>query len=566
MSFGTVQQVGNYFKIECKPIKTIVAAIKELPERQYRWNDKIWTVPAQYKEEVQIFAKKHRLDFGYKHIEETNAVYVIDPLPELTIDIPIKRPLFPFQGNGVAYLMEKRRAISGDDMGLGKTTQSIVAIAGLNYIGVEVLPLLIICPSSVKINWQREVITNTSLKPILLADSIKNTFMEFYRCGMANVFIVNYESLKKYFVDHIDDPGETPEGRKKPLRLNNIHFKEKYVNFFKAVIVDESHRVKALKTLNTKLTKGVCSNKEVIFALTGTPVINKPKDLIAQLGIIDRLKDFGGYKEFERRYCSGPKEASNLAELNYMLNKHCFYRRNKTDRNINLQLPDKMRQVVICELSGHARKEYSHAQANLESYMKQYKEASDDQIKKSMKGEVMVRIGILKNISARGKLADVFDFVQDVIDNGEKIVLFAVLKDIINQVLEKFPKAVKVTGDENDQQKQAAVDKFQNDPNTHVFIGNIKAAGVGITLTASSRVAFIEQGWHAAIMDQCEDRCFRIGAKNNVMCTYFIGKDTIDEWNYNLIQSKREMANKVTGAEDMTEVSIIDSVMTLFDK
>ncbi len=561
MSYGTVKEVGNFYVIECKPLPAILTAIKGLPMREWRYTQKHWTVPRQYREEVERFAKRHKLDFGDTYVPESDQVFTIDPLPELKIDIPIKRPLFPFQAQGIAYSIEKKRLIIGDDMGMGKTTQAIVTIAGLDHTGVESLPCLIICPSSVKINWEREVKMNTYLKPLILSDSIKNTFMEYYRVGVANVFIVNYESLKKYFVDHIEDPGPG-----KQLRLNHIHFKEKYVNFFKAVIVDESHRVKALKTKNTKYTKGICTGKEVILLLTGTPVINKPKDLISQLGIANRLSDFGGYKEFERRYCAGPKEASNLAELNYMLNKHCFYRRNKRDPNIQLQLPDKMRQVVICELSPKARHEYAHAVSDLESYMKQYKEASDEQIKKSMKGEVMVRIGILKNISARGKLADVFDFVQDVVDSGEKIVLFAVLKDIVNEVLARFPKAVKVTGDENDAQKQAAVDKFQTDPNTQILIGNLKAAGVGITLTASSKVAFIEQGWHAAIMDQAEDRCFRIGAKNNVMCTYFIGKDTIDEWNYNLIQSKRDMSNQVTGNEDDIEVNIIDSVMNLFNQ
>jgi SWI/SNF-related matrix-associated actin-dependent regulator 1 of chromatin subfamily A len=320
MSFGTVQQVGNVFRIECKPIPALIAAIKELPGREFKWADKSWTVPIAHVDEVKRLAKKHYLDFGYKHVEESNKVFVIDPLPELTIDIPIKRPLFPFQGQGVAYCMDRKRLIIGDDMGLGKTTQSIVAIAGLNHIGIETLPLLIICPSSVKINWQREVIINTNLKPVILADSIKSTFMEYFRVGMANVFIVNYESLKKYFVDHIDDPGfDTETGRKKPLRINHIHFKAKYVDFFKAVIVDESHRVKNLKAMTTKFTKGVCVGKEVIFCLSGTPVINKHKDLISQLGIINRLNDFGGYKTFERVYCAGPKECSNGAQLNYLL-------------------------------------------------------------------------------------------------------------------------------------------------------------------------------------------------------------------------------------------------------
>jgi SWI/SNF-related matrix-associated actin-dependent regulator 1 of chromatin subfamily A len=181
-----------------------------------------------------------------------------------------------------------------------------------------------------------------------------------------------------------------------------------------------------------------------------------------------------------------------------------------------------------------------------------------------MKGEVMVRIGILKNISARGKLADAFDYIRDILEQGQKIVVFCNLKEIINHVQEKFPKSVRVTGSEDDKQKQAAVDKFQNDPDCKLIACNLKAAGVGITLTASQQVCFIEFGWHAAIMDQAEDRCYRLGQHANVMCTYFLGKNTIDEWNYELIQTKREIANTVTGNEDDVEISFIDKVMNLF--
>ena len=332
--------------------------------------------------------------------------------------------------------------------------------------------------------------------------------------------------------------------------------------------MDESHRVKSLSTQATKFTKGVCNNKETILLLTGTPVINKPKDLVAQLGILGRMGDFGGWKTFEARYCSGPKEASNLKELNWMLNKTCFYRRNKTDPEIKKYLPDKTRQVIICELSHEKRKEYNHAQADLESYMKQYKEASDEQIEKSMKGEVMVRIGILKNISARGKLGDAFDYIRDVIESGQKIVVFANLKEIIAHVQVKFPKSVKVTGEEDAQQKQRSVDSFKNNPNINLIVLNLKAGGVGIDglQNVATQVCFIEFGWHAAIMDQAEDRLYRMGQHSNVLCTYFLGKNTIDEWNYNLIQTKREIANSVTGNVDDVDVSIIDSVMNLFNQ
>lgn len=568
MSVGTIMQVGNVYKIEFAYRPAITEAVKALPERKFVYAEKYWTVPVQYSAAVRAFAEKHKLEFSVQPLQEPEENFVIPPLPELTINIPTNRPMLPWQPGGVAYAMEKQRLILGDDMGLGKTSQAIIAMEGLNIQGKAAYPCLIICPSAVKENWVLEIKANVKRTGIVLKDSVKNTFPEFFRVGMSQYFICNFESLKKYFVTKIDDPGKDDNGRKKPLRINNIHFNQKLLDFFKAVIVDESHKVKALTALNTKFTKGICIGKETVFLLTGTPIVNKPKDLVSQLGILDRLKDFGGYKNFEKRYCSGPKEASNLKELNYKLNLICFYRRNKTDPEIKKFLPDKARQVIQCELDAAHRREYMHAQADLESYMVNVKNQTDEQVKKSMKGEVMVRIGILKNISARGKLADAFSFIQDIIDNGQKIVVFASLKDVIAKVQERFPKSVRVTGAEDGRQKQAAVEAFQNDPKIQVIVLNLKAGGVGINglQNVATQICFIEFGWHAAIMDQAEDRLYRTGQHANVMCTYFLGKNTIDEWNYKLINSKREIANTVTGAEDNTEETLVDSVMSLFSK
>lgn len=558
MTYGTVLQEGNYFKIEFKPLPKILAAVKDLPGREFVWHNKTWKVPAQHRNEVERFAKAHNLQFGHVQVVESNQVFENDELPELTIDIPTRRELRPYQKPGIAYIMLKRRLIIGDDMGLGKTMQAVVALAGLHQTGVTVFPSLVICPSSVKLNWQREFELATYIKAIVMSPQIKMTWPEFYRVGLSQVFIVNYESLKKYFVVDIK---EMPKG-KRP-KITDITF-NKNIEIFKSVVIDEVHRIKDSKTLQYKFTRGIAKNKETILALTGTAVINSPLDLASQLTVIGRLPEFGGYTYFQDHYCGGPKGASNLKELNYKLKQICYYRRNKTDPEIKKYLPDKLRQVVICELNPTSRKEYHDAQKDLESYMKNYKQASDEQIKKSMKGEVMVRIGILKNISARGKLADAFDYIRDVVESGQKIVVFCNLKEIIQHVLDKFPKSVRITGSEDDKQKQAAVDKFQSDPDCLLAACNLKAAGVGITLTASQQVCFIEFGWHPAIMDQAEDRCYRLGQHANVMCTYFLGKDTIDEWNYELIQTKREIANTVTGNEDDVEVSFIDKVMNLF--
>ena len=562
MSNGTVREIGGgLFRIDCTPKPNLLAAVKALPGREFKVRDgeKYWTVPTKYRDEVIRLCKAHYLQFGVAPVKEETQAFVIPPMPDLMVEIPLKPPysLRPYQAAGVAYGIEKKRFINGDDMGLGKTLQAIATTIAINEF-----PCLIICPSAVKENWKKAIEQFSYKRSLVLTDSVKHTFPEFYRTGMADYFIVNYESLKKYFVEDIKKPAS---GR---FKVTDIIFKKKYIEFFKAGIVDEIHKLKDSKTQAYKFTRGILLGKEVVIGLTGTAVVNKPIDLASELAIINRLGDLGGYKAFKERYCAGPKEASHLKELNYRLNVNCYFRRNKTDPEIKKHLPDKSRQIVICDLSPAARKEYSHAQANLESYLKQYKEASDDQIKQSLRGEVMVKIGILKNISARGKLADAFDFIHDLTSQGEKVVVFCNLNDIVSEVRKKFPHSVQITGAENSIQKQASVDRFQRDPKINVIVCNLKAAGVGVDglQNASTNVCFIEFGWHAAVMDQAEDRLYRTGQHNNVMCTYFLGKDTIDEWNYKLIESKREMANTITGAEDETQVNFIDNVVNLFSK
>lgn len=436
-------------------------------------------------------------------------------------------------------------------------------------MGKDVYPCFVVCPSAVKENWKREIEKTVGRKAMIISNSTKATYQEFYRHGLAHFFIVNYESLPKFFVEKIDDPGIDPKtGKKRKPTLNHYHFRKRAVDFVQSLIFDESHKLKEIKTRTAKIAKAIAKDKQTIFLLTGTPIINKPNDLITQLSIMDRLGNFGGYKYFLDRYCSGPKGASNLKELNYYLNVHCFFRRNKTDEEVKKYLPDKSRQVVLCDITPEARKEYNHAYANLEQYMKQYKNASDEKIQQSMKGEVMVRIGILKNISARGKLKDAFGFIRDVIENGQKIVVFCNLTEIVNAVQENFTRSVRLTGREDGKQKQAAVDAFKTRDDIDLIVLNLKAGGVGVDglQDAATQICFIEFGWHAAIMDQAEDRLYRMGQNSNVMCTYFLGRDTIDEWNYDLIQKKREIANTVTGTEDITETNIVDSFANLFNQ
>lgn len=544
---------GNVYEISFRYRPVIVEKIKSIDGRRYHADRKIWTVPTSKRIELEKIAYQIRqfepIEWGAnKREQEEDIAYTLPELPVLNCPHNLKVNPYPYQLNGIARGLQLKRFMNCDEPGLGKTLQSIATV---NLAGA--FPCLVICPSSLKINWEREWHKFTDKKAMVLTDKVRDTWTFFWQTGMYQVFIVNYESLKKYFVQRIK--------KSNGWSLRDVEFRNS-IQLFKSVIIDESHRCKSASTQQSKFCKGICAGKEWIIELTGTPVVNKPKDLIPQLSILGRMPDFGEYKNFVERYCSGPREASNLKELNYKLWTACMFRREKS--LVLKDLPDKIRQVMTCEITN--RKEYLDAEHDLIMYLQKYKDADDEKIAKALRGEVMVRIGILRNISARGKVKEVIEFVNDFRENGQKIILFCSLHEVVDELKERFPTAVSVTGRDSSDEKQQAVDAFQNDPGTDIIICSIKAAGVGLTLTASSNVAFVEFPWTYADCCQCEDRAHRIGQKNSVTCYYFLGRETIDEKVYKIIQNKKSIANAVTGATEAIEENVVDMVANIFSQ
>jgi SWI/SNF-related matrix-associated actin-dependent regulator 1 of chromatin subfamily A len=554
------------FEVKFQYKQYLVEAIKQIPGRQFIPSKKLWLIPKSSEQALLNWASNFSA-VKYNGSSEPEVVAEIEPLPELTVPIPEyiynrdkKKKgepceVMPYQKTGIAYNLIHERTIVGDQPGLGKTIQAIVT-----SVLAEAKCILIICPATLRENWKREWKIWTDKDVMILSDRVKNTWVKYYEVGMCKVFICNYESLKKYFVQDIKKVFDK-EGNRMPLRLDHIQFKET-IKLFDFVIVDEAHRCKDGKTQQSKFVMGISKGKKYRLALTGTPVVNKPMDLVPQLHIIGQLESFGGYKGFVNRYCSGPDGSSNPRELNYKLHQHCYYRREKSE--VLKDLPEKMRAIKRCDIE--TRDEYNKAEEDLVRYLKENLQKTEGEIDKSMRGEVMVRIQLLKKISARGKINTVLDHVREVIDAGEKIVVFAHHKDIVHALKTAIPGAVTVVGDDTMDQRNYAVDSFQNNPRVQVIICNIKSGGVGITLTASSRVAFIELPWHNADCDQCEDRCHRIGQKDSVQADYFLGHETIDEYIYDIIEKKRRISNQITGATDDVETSVLDEFINLFTK
>ncbi len=567
-----VTETPGTFRLSFEYNPALIDLVKRIPTRRWDQSEKVWIVSKEglyppgcdARWYVEAFAQwavqKNYCSHIARRSETHDVVYEIPPMREFVGDHYMLLNPYSYQLEGVRYALDHKRCIFGDQPGLGKTLQAICSVVKAHretMIYGETFPVLVICPAALKVNWKREFKKFAGIEACILDDSNRASWEKFWELkrpdgeALCPVFITNYESLKKFFVVKVKNSSR--------FTLASIEFDER-VRLFKSVIIDESHKCKSSKTQQAKFVEGICKGKKWIFALTGTPVVNNNTDLIQQLRILGRLDDFGGYKQFVSRFCDGPKQSSNMKELHYRLWCCCFFRREKA--KVLTQLPDKMRQYITCEITN--RKEYQDAEDNFLKYLRQYKHADDDRIARAMRGEVMVRMGILKEIAARGKVKAVADFIHDVIDGGEKLIMFAYLKEVVMALKEEFPDAVTVTGSDNITQKQNAVDRFQNDPECKLIILNYKSGGTGLTLTASSRVGFIEFPWTYSDCEQAEDRAHRNGQKNAVNCYYFLGDKTIDEYMYKVIQTKKDIANEVTGTTTQIDEDVVSNVMNLF--
>ncbi|HEX7906250.1 MAG TPA: DEAD/DEAH box helicase [Chitinophagaceae bacterium] len=560
---------GNEFHIHIdfgSFFKRNLEAVKELPGR--RWingENKYWYVPGSSRNEVESLRESHKAVIIESASPVPEIIGELPPIAELDIELPWKEGVIPrpYQLQGIAQAIQFEKCLNGDEQGLGKTMQSIGTMLGLEVKGKSPFPCLVVCPSSMKGTWKREWEKFSHKRALILDSSMtaqqKKNWHSYVTHGMVDVVIINYESLNTFCVEYFPNE-KSGNGRKKPWKAMDVKLKP-FMSKFKAGVLDESHRCKDATTNQSKFILRIFNGLQYRILLSGTPVVNKPIDLFPQLAILGKLCEFGNKDGFLNRYCDGGTGANNLKELNYKLNLHCFFRREKKD--VAKDLPDKQRQTILCDIT--TRPEYNKCKADFEQYLRD-NGCDDKEIARKLRGEIMVQMMKLKMIAGRGKMNEVKEFVNEVLESGNKLILFCHLHEIVDECMKIWPDAVTVTGRDKNERRQANIDAFQNDPNCKLIICNHKAAGVGITLTASSRVAFIEYPWTYADCVQCEDRAHRIGQKNNVMCTYFLGQETIDERMWEIISTKMMIGNTITGAtDDMDSMEMIDKTLQLFN-
>jgi SWI/SNF-related matrix-associated actin-dependent regulator 1 of chromatin subfamily A len=529
-----------------------LAAIKKIPGREYRELMKAWTVPIKNYPDMKVLmtAIQRHMKAPAPPVE---GPLIIDPLPELTEDIQLKQQLYNFQRGGVAYCLEKGNCMIGDQQGLGKTAQAIAAVIARNLF-----PCLVVTKKSLVLNWKMEWEAWTDKQVMGFTPARKNTWPFFFNTRMADVGIVNYESLQPFFVARISTPaGEV-------FRVKHIEFKEQ-IQLFKSVIIDESHYVKDGKTKRTKFCIGLTRHLQErgVYLLSGTPVLNDPEELYTQLTILNRQRLFGSFAEFKLTY-SGKHNKGNLKKLNYLLHKQCYYRRLKSEAKADL--PPKTRQVMLVDIDN--RDEYDMAEQNFVKYLKERMALSQGQVNQKLRSEVLVQMGILKKIAAKGKLPAVKEWTQDLLDQEEKVVLFAYHREVQAELVKSFKNSVAIASQEVTPMSVIQENKrlFMTSKTHNVIVCSISAAAEGHTLNAASNLAMTELPWHFGKAEQCEDRIHRITNWLPANITYILAENTIDRHIYKVIMDKKDMHDAVTGTEEEEETKVIDKLINIFNQ
>jgi hypothetical protein len=450
--------------------------------------------------------------------------------------------LRPFQGAAVQYAVRARRTFLADEPGLGKTLQ---ALASVEVAGA--FPALIVCPASLRLNWLREAAQWLPDRSARAVDPDRPVLD-------ADMCVVSYDVLHRLT---------------ESLQRCPPH----------ALVLDEAHFCKnpsARRTRAALAIAGTLDEGALVLLLTGTPVVNRPDDLISQLRILDRLEELGG----QRRLAQAQRHAHELALLHTRLRRTCFVRRHKAD--VLEQLPDKQRVVVPMSITN--RSEYRVVQADVARWLREQAEAdgrflaeiellSPDEREaairsrgreaeqRARRAEALVRVGKLALVAARGKLEPAVEWIDAFLESGEKLVVFTRHREIGDRVLESFPGAAVATGRIAADQRTQQIARFQEEPECRLIICSLDAAGVGITLTAASNVAFLEMGWTPATHDQAEDRVHRIGQHNAVTAWYLLAADTIDERIAAVVERKRRLVRAASDGTTQSEESALDELL-----
>jgi hypothetical protein len=450
--------------------------------------------------------------------------------------------LYDFQHVGVAYALVTRRCLIGDEMGLGKTIQALTVLAIR-----KAFPAVVVCPASLKGNWAREIRRALPTATVEVLKGKKGARVD------ADIVVVNYDILAAW------EPFLAPQ----------------------ALILDESHYCKNPDAARTKAAKELAARVPadgIVIGLTGTPLLNRPIELMAQLQILGRLAEITGPAKsaegkFLYRYC-GPetvdigrgrtattfKGATHTEELNARLRGACYIRRLRSEA---LGTNDTVRIPAFLSLNG-ALDTYRAAEADFIAFLHETEGAAA--AARARMAEGIARLTKLRLLAGLAKVPAAIEWIENWLESneGKSIVVFAWHQEVQKALADHFG-CPTILGGQKDVEAQKEI--FQAGGH-RVIVCSIQAAKEGHTLTAASDVLFVEQPWNPGTQQQAEDRVNRIGQTAKQCFAYsLLAEDTVDEIVYELIEAKRVVFKAVadgTAPADQDDVDIVNSLLGYF--
>ncbi|KAL1933757.1 hypothetical protein VTP01DRAFT_7847 [Rhizomucor pusillus] len=524
----------------------LLPILRSIPGSKWNADKYVWTIPAttaSYTQAIEALS-----------LNTSRVSTEVTPLPDAVVRVlenelkldafdtaarmheietcQLWQVLKEFQRKGVAEAIKRGgRMLLGDEMGLGKTVQSLAIARAYK----DEWPVLIVCPSSLRLTWKAEI-------------------QQWLEIPDDEIHV----SFKGADVTSIQESKTTIAGNAKRLKTNTMRFHIVSYDLatrevdtikaksYKVIICDESHYLKNPMTKRSKALIPLLQKSERTILLSGTPAFAKPIELYAQI-IAIRPKLFKNLTEFGRRYCNakpGPfgmdyRGAANLTELHYILDKCIMLRRLKSD--VGLELPEKTRQTVLMNISEKDKRVMQQFRAELTRLTRTQTDEARFQQQKLLL-DMYIRSGMAKK-------GPINEYLEDLLDSTDKkMIVFAFHMDMLNSIEETMKardvEYIRIDGSTDPHIRQDLCSQFQkSDGNVRVAIMSI-VISVGLTLSAADIVVFAELYWTPSQLLQAEDRAHRLGRVGPVNVRYILALDTLDGVQWPLVKKKLKIVGQ----------------------
>jgi len=457
-------------------------------------------------------------------------VILSDPTsPIVHVDESKLAGFFPYQVEGVRFL-EKRGGVGiiGDEMGLGKTIQAL----GYLLLHPEVRPALVVCPAVAKYVWFEAARTWLHIRKseIAVLSSRTKSNLTMNR----QIYIINYDILKNW---------------EDALSSLNIQI----------VIGDEVQYVSNTKAQRTKAFVRIARHVKKRIFLSGTPIKSYPSEFFTILNLTEP-KVFSSQWAYLQRYCDPKyngfgwtfKGHSNQDELRHLV-EHIMIRREKI--NVLPDLPPKLKQVVPLECEAVEFATYESADSAFHVWVK-------DSLARKSAVEATNQIEHLKQLAYLAKRNSLLNWMKEFLSSGKKLIVFGIHLHVLDDIEREFKGiSVRVDGGIKPEDRKAIEQKFQTDPAIKLFIGQVVAAGVALTLTAAADVAFLELPWTNADVDQPSDRAHRIGQKDTVNIYFLIANGTVENKIIAHLDANRAVVKKLLDGREVEDTDLLSNLL-----